>query len=390
VQQPRTLELESLLDALTATPQERQQALVLLNTPQARAQIRETIVQIEERKSLGPMPHGGALVRALRLRQGLTQEDAAKRIGVAVRTLRRWEKLEAWPETSQLHTLCYALEATTEEMLALTTGYLSPLADVGTVTLDELRAQGHHVNFYTNSWETPAWKELCLLTLEAQAWPLVASSGKGQQVLAELYSYHARHLSSNKRYAESGIYAARAMDLWPQGIRPNEIMVEASIALARAVAKRGIRPAPEQGLELLHHWQGEARGPAYQAWMLSELAIYTVQTGNETEGLQLAQRAREIATRCSNHHELYNRELDGARLLLNVKQPRQALNLIQQPHPHPTRDEAARFALLETEAYLNLEEPALAHDRLQHAWQMIEREAMLHLQPQAQALALRF
>ncbi|MBV9471170.1 MAG: helix-turn-helix transcriptional regulator, partial [Abitibacteriaceae bacterium] len=37
MQQPRALELEALLGALTATRQEHQQALGLLNTPQARA-----------------------------------------------------------------------------------------------------------------------------------------------------------------------------------------------------------------------------------------------------------------------------------------------------------------------------------------------------------------
>ncbi|MBV9470546.1 MAG: transcriptional regulator [Abitibacteriaceae bacterium] len=390
VQQPRTLELESLLDTLTATPQERQQALVLLNTPQARAQLRDTLVREGEQKGIGPMPHGGDLLRAMRLRRGIEQEEIARRLGVTVRTVRRWEKLEVWPPLTQLHALCYALEATPEEMVALTTNDPLPLPDEEAVSLDELRLQGRRLNFYTNSWQAQALKELGLLTLETQAWSLASRSAVAQQILAEIYSHHARHLSNHKRFAESGVYAARALELWPKEILPNQIMVEASIVLAQAVAKRGKHLAPQRGLELLNHWQAEARGPEYEAWLLSEVAAYTLEAGNKEKGLYLAQRAKEIAAWSENPHELYNRELDQARLLLRAGQPRRALNLIQRHRPRPCWDQPARFTLLEVEAYLALEETASAHDRLQQAWQLIEREAMVHLQPQAQALALRF
>ena len=390
IQQPRALDLEALLLALNATPQERQQALALLNTPQARAQLRDTLVRVGEQKGIGPMPHGGDLLRAMRLRRGLEQEEIAKCIGVTARTVRRWEKLEVWPSLPQLHALCHALEATPEEIVALTTSDPLPLTDAEPISVDGLRTQARRLNFYTNSWQAQALKELSLLTLETQAWPLASRSTVAQQILAEIYSHHARHLSNHKRFAESGVYAARALDLWPKEVPPNQIMVEASIALARAVAKRGKHLAPQRGLELLNHWQAEARGPEYEAWLLSEVAAYTLQAGNQERGLYLAQRAKEIAAWSENPHELYNRELDQARLLLRAGQPRRALNLIQRHRPRPCRDQPARFTLLEVEAYLNLEERAMAHDRLQEAWQLIQVESLVHLQPRAEALALRF
>src|SRR5437016_2875076 len=91
VHQPRLPELEALLGALRADPQRKRQALALMDAPRARKRTRALIAQIGERAGIGPMPNGGDLLRAMRMRRGLSREAAAERIGVSTRTLRRWE-----------------------------------------------------------------------------------------------------------------------------------------------------------------------------------------------------------------------------------------------------------------------------------------------------------
>ncbi|MBV9470370.1 MAG: hypothetical protein JOZ57_14120, partial [Abitibacteriaceae bacterium] len=300
-----------------------------------------------------------------------------------------------WPSSTQLHTLCYLLQATTEEMVALTTGDLSPQAEAplaleGKVSLHELRVQGHHLNFYTTSGPAEALKELSYVTLETQAWPLATRAEQGGQALAALYSHHAHYLAAHQRFGESGVYATRALELWPQEIPLNPTMLQACIAMARSAVHRGPCPAPQRGLEVLGYWSQEARWPEYEAWLLSEMAAYMIQVGSLEQGLFLSQRAKEIAAWSENHHALYNRELDQARLLLEVGQARQALGLIQRPRLQPYTDQPAKFTLLEVEAYLQLQETALAHDRLQEAEQLIESGSLGHLRPQAQTLSLHF
>lgn len=389
-QQPRAVELESLLAALSASAQEHQQALSLLDTPQARVQIRDILVQTGEQREIGPMPHRGDLLRALRMRRGFSQEEAAQRIGVTVRTLGRWERSEVWPSPSHLQTLCYVLQAHAEEMLALTTGQLPPLPDAKGASLDELRARGHVLHFYTLYWQGEALKELCFLLLEAQAWSIVARSGVGHQVLADLYTYHASHLSYFNRFAESAAYAERSLALLPKKLPLTPARAMAGITSAHAAANRGRQPVPQRGIKILRHWIDEVSWPDYRAWMLSNMADYCTQDGDVEGGLRMARRATEIAARCENSHELYNRELDEARLLIGAGKPGPALGLIQRDRARPYLDQPAKFQLLEAEAFLDLGELSQAHDRLQNALRLIEVGALAHLRRRARELALRF
>src|SRR5438128_27725 len=95
-QKPRVKELESLLSALAASPTQRRKALALEERlPQVE---RVAVIRAAEQQGLGPMPHRGDLLRAMRLRRGLSLEAVAERLGVTTRTLRRWESAEVWPE----------------------------------------------------------------------------------------------------------------------------------------------------------------------------------------------------------------------------------------------------------------------------------------------------
>jgi transcriptional regulator with XRE-family HTH domain len=408
VQQPRLLDLESLLSALDMTQQERRTALSLLGTPFVSnqnpfssgqptlvepklGQPKQNIIErVAPLKDIGPMPHRGELLRALRMRQGFSQEETARKIGVTTRTVRRWESSEVWPTPDYISSLCYCLEARTEEMLALTTGNLLFFPDLENASLLELRAYGNTLFFYSDDTHTQALKELGFVMLEIQLWRFATRYEIGRRILSEVYSYHAEYLCRQERFTESGFYADRALDLWPKDASPSTKIVMAGITAAHSATFRGTRPAPHRGMEILGHWSEMAQWPEYKAWILSNMADYMGQMGDTKSSLEFVQKARSIAAHCDNPHELHNRELDEARILIDVGQTRQALILIQKDRTQPYLDHPAKFRLLEVAAYLNLGERSVAHDRFQDALQLIETNNLVHLLNRAKKLALQF
>jgi hypothetical protein len=137
---------------------------------------------------------------------------------------------------------------------------------------------------------------------------------------------------------------------------------------------------------MLKCWLGASIWPEYDAWILSDMAQYLAQTGDIESALSLACRAREVAQRCENPNELEHRQLDEAQLLIGAGRAREALALAERSRAGLP----AETSLVETEAYLSLGEVATAHDRLHHAYQVIEARALTHLEPKTHRLMSRF
>jgi transcriptional regulator with XRE-family HTH domain len=114
IQLPSTRELDDTLKALEISAQERAVCWQLLDAP--RAMLYRRLGSPEESQV-----SGGELLRILRLRAGMTQGDAARKAGVTRELLSRWERGGGWPDGQKLHALCFALGATVEETLHLTT-----------------------------------------------------------------------------------------------------------------------------------------------------------------------------------------------------------------------------------------------------------------------------
>lgn len=115
---PRLVELECVLNALSASDSEKRHALSLLGSPCALKRLQQ--------EGLGDVAQyrraGGSLIRALRLRKRWTQAQAAAAIGVNHSTLAKWERSETWPDEERLRALCTALEAGVDEIVTLTSG----------------------------------------------------------------------------------------------------------------------------------------------------------------------------------------------------------------------------------------------------------------------------
>ena len=123
--EPSRFELDALLAALHASPEEGAEALQAVQAPRAQERRRKETILPPFAQDMGS-PVGGDLLRAMRRRQGKTQEEVARAIGVQRTTLTRWERSETWPDASQLHALCFALNAHPMETAALTVGRFSP------------------------------------------------------------------------------------------------------------------------------------------------------------------------------------------------------------------------------------------------------------------------
>ncbi|MCW3055791.1 MAG: Helix-turn-helix protein [Chthonomonadales bacterium] len=92
---PRLPEFQAVLTTLGATPAEQTRALQLLEAPRAARLMQQETSNPTTADIL--QPHGGDLLRALRLRRGWTVTEAARQIGTAQNTVSRWEHGDAWP-----------------------------------------------------------------------------------------------------------------------------------------------------------------------------------------------------------------------------------------------------------------------------------------------------
>jgi transcriptional regulator with XRE-family HTH domain len=389
VNQPRLSELEALLTALRASAKQRGQVLALMDAPRARAQVQDKIFRIAQQTGLGPMPNGGDLLRAMRLRRGLPLEAVAARLGVTVRTLRRWERADVWPGMEQLHRLCYALGAHEEELVALTSGQFLQTPTTGVTSLERARARMQQLLDLDQIISRLALTELGYLTLEAELWPLATRSVEGRRLLAEAYANHAQFLSRLDRFGEAGQHAERALDLIPEKSRPEMFWLRAGIVSALSAVRRGAQPTPKRGLDQLRHWLPLARWPEFEAWVLADMAEYLSLSGEAEVALSLSKQACQVAERCEGPIELRMRQRDRARLLLRMERPEEALPLltiVERENPWPRAD----ISLLRTEAHLGAGEPSEAQDWLERAMTDIQMYDLAYLQPQAATLAQRF
>jgi transcriptional regulator with XRE-family HTH domain len=112
---PYALELTRVMDALSLSASQRQACWQGLDAPRAM-----TVAQNSAGAGTAPVS-SGELLRALRVRSGVSQGDAARASGVTQSMVSRWESGECWPEGDKLHALCFSLGATAEELIFLTT-----------------------------------------------------------------------------------------------------------------------------------------------------------------------------------------------------------------------------------------------------------------------------
>jgi transcriptional regulator with XRE-family HTH domain len=374
VRQPRVPELEATLNALGASPAQRVLVLARIEAPRAKRLLREPAVSAR----LGPPPAAGDLLRALRLRRGWTQAEVAIRVGVRQNTIARWESGERNPSSQEMQALCSALEAEEPELMVLLTGDFAGV-------LEEMPGDEESLEEYLKTLlykPNPHLEELYFIALERVLWQQAVQSETARLLLAQALAYHVHFLGNYGRWQEVHTLATRVLELTPRQETEPDYVLRAALKLAAAAVYAGHRPAPERGLHLLQSYLPRSATPDYTAWMLSDMAKYTVLAGQPQRGVVLAREAV-----CVAEEETDMRRIDYSRLLVANGQPEEALRIL------PDLPEENRICVYaqsaKVEAYLALGETSQAQRELTRAYDIIEAHDLKGDRQQADLLAQR-
>ncbi len=399
--QPRVAELEATLTALGADAAQRARVFARVDAPRALRPLRQSAAAAS---GLDAPPSAGSLLRALRLRQHITQQEAARRVGANRSSIARWERGDRLPDTAQMQALCYALGAREEELVALTTKRFreGPDPQRAAATWEEaetdLRARLEALSASSADVLSAhnGVKDLAFLLLQQEAWEWALRVAAARPLLARAYAYDAHSRSFEARWDESGALARQALRLAGGGHTSEQqsVALRAVICQAASLAHGGEqqRPAPGHAVRLLRTWLPRCPSlPEYASWMLANMARYTRMSGNVAEALCLSEQACWIAQRCSNWHEAYLRRGDSANLLLEAGRPAEALRVA--PEPLPDRNASpnqAEVLLLLARAHRQAGNRSEAHDWLARAVRLINTHHLERVRPQAEALAQQF
>jgi transcriptional regulator with XRE-family HTH domain len=327
----------------------------------------------------------------MRLRNGWTQEQVARRVGVVRNAVARWERGDRLPSTEQIQALCYALSAREEELVALTCGRFVAPPKEESAAWDEQAESLHrrlvwHHQFQFRPEEEGGQSDLEYLILEQRAWRLATREERAKPILARIYAYHAEALRNQERWSEVTPLARRALELMPRQERETDSALRAAIMVAVTAVNGGSRLAPARGVRLLTPFLARCSDTAFTGWILSDLAEYMALDGRADEARRLARQACEVAELSENVVEVHMRQLDHARVLLEAGDPQGALDAMPALAPTTSYGYVRRL-LVQAEAHQQLGHLSESHDWLQRARSLIDAHGHMRLRSKADELA---
>lgn len=269
----------------------------------------------------------GDLLRALRLRAGLTQAGAARLAEISQGMLARWENSGALPDAQRLHALCYALGASAEETAELTTSRLIPQEPLPTDE-DELTLSFVHLTHVTQT----ANKSLGFLAHAAQFARLIRDGRAPAQRQAEVWARQAQYA---QRFGEAPkevcVTGERALLAVPDAVL-NGHLTAGVVTVANARARMS---GPRAGARYLTYWRERVISPVYRGWIECCLAEYLMQASDADPALAIAAGAYE-ATRAQADRfpgDFLVRTQDYAELLLKAWKAPDALAVVNARDP---------------------------------------------------------
>jgi len=365
--QPRLQELEAVLKEMAVSPVERISALTLLASSIKRFRKEVRGAHVDYADLLGPQPHCGDLLRALRLRNEQTRADVAQFAGIAQATVARWERAEVWPEQARLQRVAQILNVREAEFEALARGPL--LTNDPSPCLECLREQWEECRQGPYPSMKAAHADLMLLKLAAQAWVPACHGSGALKLLADIYTLYTEHLYFQRRFPECEQMALRARNIYiALDNETDPFWARAVLRGSSALARKGSRRAIERAMRQLRSHFPCNVAATYQAWMLSELGKMAALHGDAVEALRLGSEAVSLAQSCGDLPGLALRQEDMARIYLRTGHPQEALNTTPPPVAHPY----SRF--VHAEAYLMLGRPEEARLALRSASEWIDAQ----------------
>lgn len=373
---PSIPELEATLAVLGVGGPERAAVLRLLDAPRALRHLRDAD------GSFVGLPVGGDLLRAMRVRRGLTQTQTARAAGATQGQVAKWETSEAWPDAERLHALCAVLGAQVEEVVALTTGrFRIPGESSAEQDPEVWMARANHALHRAPA----AILDLTFLSLESRLWDL-RGEAFALPMLGVAYAYHARSHLYLRHPERAEVWANRALAIaWQTKRLPEEW--GAAVVAAGAAAAAGKRATDlNRAIHILKDWLPAIDHCRFRAWIMSDLATYRAELGEYDTAIRISLAAvHEVR---SHPVETLYRRRDHARLLLQVGRHSEALAWIDATETtEPEEGDAfARYCLLKAECLQGLGSPS-ADTFLDQAHTRIENDRLDHLMPDWERLS---
>lgn len=371
-QQPREVELESVLTVLVATPWERGQIYALLTDQRSVRLARSAKVMGNAPTTLaGPHPGIGDLIQAMRHRRGWTQEQFAAEMKVNRTSVVRWETTCTLPSEDTLERLCHLLKASQEERDALCAGRLLPNHWSPQLTLEECREQYDLLCQIRDGNNTlMPLTDLYTLALKKQIYYHLPQSSEALRLLAMVEMHHCWWLYVQERTAEACARSSRLLKM-TSGILAPDISTVRALNLLSQIALSGPN-GDENAVRLLSPWLN-ILPERFHYWLLCDMALYAGRANQPTTAYHFLKQAQQARTHIIQsdtdadkewHIEWYYR-MTTARVFISTGKADAALEWL--PAMERTGDGRLFELLVWGEAYLIAGEKNLASNCLREA-----------------------
>jgi transcriptional regulator with XRE-family HTH domain len=367
---PGVRELEFLLQALEVSPRGRLTLLRALALPRTLALIPES-----ERP-----PVTGDLLRALRLRRGLSQSEVARRLEIRQGTLAKWEKSEDWPSIERLSALCAVLGARHEEVEVILSGVFLPLHLPQDATVETLKEASQELIQQSQHHPDAPLLDLHFLALESLLWfrqdnPVI------HRMQLHIWQHHTSYLRMQRRFDEMLPYCEK---LIPQLDFYGQVgVIHKAAALMRhdnSFAQSSKHH--KKGIAFLKANQSVIGDPECQAWYWMELSSMLIEAGAHDDAWECIQRSNAIP------HSSGRNRLDGpeARLstirnLVMMRRAKEGIALLESFSPSdvclssPMTE--ARRLLYYAKALIQLQDFSAAGERIRDLYSHVEKNNLI-------------
>ena len=296
--QPRLPELHAALNALAATPEEAASLLDLLDSPRG--------LRLAEEKRTLALPEGfagagvGDLLRAMRMRRYLTQDQMAAQLRIHRQSVLRWEAGQTRISSENLERVCVLLGAAPEERQALQAHRLTmpgwEAGDWQRLGVEEAahlwrELQRPHHNMAPDYRPHSPLFELQALAMKRHLYSHARRGADIRSLLAHLETDHALWLHDQNRATEARAPLFRALRLVQEETVPQDfwggMFNLAACAGYLAPASHGQLTS----LRVMAKWLPRLPPGLVRTQQLCDMALYTGLLHDKSKALLLLEQA---------------------------------------------------------------------------------------------------
>ena len=297
-------ELKSVLNALAATPEEAAHLINLLDTPRG--------LRLAEETQTAALPKGfsgagiGDLLRAMRTRHYLTQEQLAAQLKITRQSVLRWESGQTLISEENLERVCALLRAAPEERQALREHRLTMPQwaenDWQRVTVAEAShlwhemQQPHHPMSANYRPQSPLF-ELQVLAMKRHLYSHAQRGVEIRPLLANIETDHALWLHFQRRGPEARTHIFRAMHLVREETVPQDFWGEMFNLAASGGYLAPLNNDYLASLRVMTEWLPRLPVGFVRTQQLCDMALYTMLLGHRSKGLALLEQAARSMNR---------------------------------------------------------------------------------------------